>query len=172
MIPRPVLPEDGRVTGEYVLAVLRIVMGFMLIWAFLDKLLGLGFPTGSDAAVINGGSPTEYYLTYLVSGPFASLYESLAGNAVLDILLMAGLLLVGAAMVAGVSSRLATLGMCVMMAVMFTMEIPPEDNPLVDYHVIYILAALAVYLLGGFGRLSLAKYYDSLPVIRDHGLLR
>ena len=53
--------RDRRETGEYVLAVLRIVFGFMLIWAFFDKLLGLGMLTTPEAAIVNGGSPTEYY---------------------------------------------------------------------------------------------------------------
>ena len=44
--------------GRYVLSVMRIVLGFMLIWAFFDKLLGLGRLTDKSNAMINGGSPT------------------------------------------------------------------------------------------------------------------
>ena len=36
---------DRRAFGENALAVLRIVFGFMMVWAFLDKLLGLGMLT-------------------------------------------------------------------------------------------------------------------------------
>lgn len=64
--------DDGTESGyeAVALATMRIVLGFMLVWAFFDKLIGLGRQTGEDAAVINGGSPTEYYLSELVKGPF------------------------------------------------------------------------------------------------------
>lgn len=80
---------DRRAFGENALALLRIVFGFMMVWAFLDKLLGLGMLTSPEAAVINGGSPTEYYLTELVSGVFADFWHIFAGNPMVDFLLMA-----------------------------------------------------------------------------------
>lgn len=162
--------DRGR--GELVLEILRIVLGFMLIWAFLDKLLGLGMPTTPDAAMINEGSPTEYYLSHLVSGPFEGIYSSLAGNPVLDILLMTGLLLVGVAMILGVASRLSTVGMCVMMALMFSLEIPPDDNPFVDYHIVYILASIAIYYLGGYGALGLGERWSELSIVKRFPILR
>ena len=57
---------DLRESGPLALGLMRIVLGFMLVWAFLDKMFGLGFPSPSSAAVINGGSPTEYYLNVSV----------------------------------------------------------------------------------------------------------
>jgi thiosulfate dehydrogenase [quinone] large subunit len=60
------------------LAVLRIGFGLTFLWAFFDKLLALGYATGTnpetgavdrfgDAAWINGASPTEGFLTYGVN---------------------------------------------------------------------------------------------------------
>ena len=163
---------DRRAFGENALALLRIVFGFMMVWAFLDKLLGLGMLTSPEAAVINGGSPTEYYLTELVSGVFADFWHIFAGNPMVDFLLIAGLLLVGVALVAGIASRLATVGMCVMMLMMYTLSVPPSDNPLVDYHIAYILGMVAVYCLGGFDRLSLNGWWSELGVIRRFPVLR
>jgi thiosulfate dehydrogenase [quinone] large subunit len=37
-------------------AVLRIVMGLMFLWAFVDKTFGLNYSTSSSQAWINGGS--------------------------------------------------------------------------------------------------------------------
>lgn len=101
-----VLEADRNEWGLRMLAVMRIVLGFMMIWAFLDKMFGLGMLTTPEAAVINGGSPTEYYLSELVSGVFAGFFHAIAGNPVVDFLLMAGLLLVGIGLVLGVASRL------------------------------------------------------------------
>lgn len=41
-----------------VLAALRLTTGFIFLWAFLDKLFGLGFSTPSERAWINGGKPS------------------------------------------------------------------------------------------------------------------
>lgn len=169
---RTLLGWDKRVLGEYILSVLRIVFGFMMLWAFFDKLLGLGMLTTPEAAIINGGSPTEYYLTELVSGVFADFWHVLAGNHLVDFLLMAGLLLVGIALIAGIASKLATVGMCVMMGLMYTLSVPPSDNPLVDYHIAYILGMIAVYCLGGFDRLSVNGWWSGLGMVRRFGLLQ
>ena len=158
--------------GWIALSVMRIVLGFMLIWAFFDKLLGWGRLTTKDAAMINGGSPTEYYLSSLVSGPFEGMWNALAGNQFVDILLMFGLLAVGTALMLGIASRLATIGMAIMMLMMYTLVLPPSDNILVDYHIVYICGILAIYWLGGFDRISLNGYWKELPVVKDYQILQ
>ena len=163
---------DSQELGTYALAVLRIVFGFMLIWAFFDKLFGLGMQTTPEAAIINGGSPTEYYLTELVSGVFANLFHSLAGNPILDFLLMAGLLVIGIALLAGFVSKLATIGMCVMMFLMYLLSVPPSDNPLVDYHIAYIIAMIAICLLGGFDKLSINGWWNHLGIVQRFQILQ
>ena len=47
------------------LAVLRIAMGFLFLWAFLDKTFGLHYATPSAKAWIHGGSPTKGFLNGL-----------------------------------------------------------------------------------------------------------
>ncbi len=161
---------DGK--GPLCLAILRIVLGWMMIWAFLDKMFGLGYPSPPEVAFMNGGSPTAYYLSSLVSGPFTGFWNSLAGNAIVDWVLMLGLLAVGVALTLGIASKLSTIGMVIMMALMFTLTIPPADNPLVDYHVVYIIAMLAIYWLGGFEHLSLDGTWKSLSVVRRFPILQ
>lgn len=135
-------------------------------------MFGLGMLTTPEAAVINGGSPTEYYLSELVSGVFAGFFHAIAGNPVVDFLLMAGLLLVGIGLMLGVASRLSCIGMCAMMVLMYMLNVPPSDNPLVDYHIVYILATLAVYFLGGFGKWGLEDRWMSLGVVRRFRILQ
>lgn len=62
-------PVVRSVAARRVLATLRLAFGFTFLWAFFDKLLALGYATGTapdgsvdrfgDAAWIHGGSPTE-----------------------------------------------------------------------------------------------------------------
>ena len=70
-------PGRGRDTGVHrhppgarkVLAVARIVIGFTFLWAFVDKLFGLGFATPSARAWINGGTPAQGFIKG-IDGPF------------------------------------------------------------------------------------------------------
>src|SRR3989344_2234299 len=80
---------------KIVLMTLRFVMGFIFLWAFFDKVFGLGFATTSEKAWINGGSPTSGFLASAVRGPFADFFHSLSGVAAVDWLFMLGLLFVG-----------------------------------------------------------------------------
>ena len=99
--------------SPYIWALLRISTGFIFLWAFLDKMFGLGFATCRDAttSVINsgcadawtqGGSPTTGFLGNAVTGPFADFYHNLAGLAWVDWLFMLGLLFVGVGLMFGI----------------------------------------------------------------------
>jgi thiosulfate dehydrogenase [quinone] large subunit len=63
-------------------------MGLIFLWAFFDKLLGLGFATKAENAWINGGSPTSGFLLHGTKGPFAEFFQSLAGIPTVDWLFM------------------------------------------------------------------------------------
>jgi len=62
-----------------VLGVLRILFGFTFLWAFLDKLFGLGKATPSESAWLNGGDPTYGSLANN-EGTFSSFFSGLAGQ--------------------------------------------------------------------------------------------
>ena len=88
----------------YALGATRIAFGFYFLWAFVDKMFGLGFATPAERAVVNGGSPTTGYLSG-VEGPLAGFYNAMAGNAFVDVLFMAGLLGIGLTLMLGAGAR-------------------------------------------------------------------
>lgn len=174
-VPRELGSETGSQNGHRRrpavsgwLAGLRVATGFVFLWAFFDKLLGLGYATPSERAWINGGSPTKGFLGNLDAGPFASTFRSIAGDWWVDWLFMLGLLGIGTAVVLGVGLRLAAVSGTVLMALMWIAEWHParytsagdatsSTNPLVDYHVVYALALIVVAVTAagnrwGFGR--------------------
>ena len=157
--------------GSLVTVAIRVALGWIMLWAFLDKMFGLGFETPAGSGFVNGGSPSSY-VVYVTNGVFKDLFTSLAGNTVVDVLLLLACLGLGLSFILGFASRLSTVLMSVFLAVMFLLEVPPTDNPLIDYHVIYILAVLAVYLYGGFEKLSLNQAWVKLPVVRDFRILQ
>ena len=89
-------------TNNYIWSALRIGLGIIFLWGFFDKLFGLGFNTPPDQSWLAGSSPTFGYLNFATYGPFAGLMKGMAGNPVVDLLYMAGLLLIGLSLILGI----------------------------------------------------------------------
>lgn len=177
--------QDALVTSapaRRALAVLRIGFGLTFLWAFLDKLLALGFSTGRDdagvvdrfgpAAWVNGASPTEGFLKFGAAGPFKGLYNSIGGAAWADWAFMLGLLGIGLALTLGVTIRFAAASGAVLYLLMWTVALPPETNPVLDDH---ILGAITMVVLG----LTLAgdtwgagRVWNRLDLVRRVPVLR
>lgn len=124
----------------------RLFMGFIFLWAFVDKLFGLGFATTAEKAWIHGGSPTYGFLAMATKGPFASFFQSLAGLPLVDWLFMLGLLFVGVTLILNRYVKWGAIAGMVMMALMYLAVLPPENNPIIDDHIIYILVLALVSL--------------------------
>jgi thiosulfate dehydrogenase (quinone) large subunit len=86
---------------RYVFAGVRLALGWTFLWAFLDKLFGLGHETASKAAWINGGHPTQGFLKFSAKGPFAGFYHSIAGTWWADTLFMVALIGIAIALIGG-----------------------------------------------------------------------
>lgn len=145
------------------LAVTRIALGFIFLWAFLDKTFGWGFATPAARAWVNGGSPTSGFLKG-VEGPFASFFNGLSGNVLIDWLFMLGLLGIGVALILGVGLRIAAISGTAMLVMMWMAAMPMTNNPVLDDHIIY---ALVLWVIA-FGRreLSLADWWLSKPAVK------
>jgi len=151
----------------YALALARIFLGFIFLWAFVDKLFGLGFATcrdkldavhiGCSQAWVHGGSPTMGFLTHATSGPLHHVYMQLGTNhsGLIDWLFMLGLLVVGLGLTLGVFIRLATSVGAVMLLLMWSSLLWPSANPFVDEHIIYIFVLATINLANSQQRLGL-----------------
>lgn len=166
-----------------VLAVLRLSLGWVFLWAFLDKLFALGFSTGrdaktgvvdrfGDAAWLNGGSPTKGFLSFATSGPLKGFYGSFAGAAWADWLFMIGLLGIGAALMLGIGMRVATLSGIAMLVMMWSAALPPANNPFMDEHLVYALTLTVLLGVGAGHQFGLGDGWNRLPFVRRHRWLR
>lgn len=153
------------------LAVTRVLLGFVFVWAFLDKLLGLGVSTPAERAWLAGGSPTTGFLKG-VQGPFADFFNSLSGVAVVDWLFMAGLLGIGVALVLGVAVRLAAWSGALMMVLMWAASLPLENNPLVDDHIVYAAVLLVLGWALPQQKLSLGKWWQGQSFVKKNAWLQ
>ena len=106
-------------SARIVLAVLRIVVGFIFLWTFLDKTFGLGFSTPRQMAWINGGQPAQGFIKGVaVHSPFGSAFELLA-NPVSDWLFMAGMLGVGVALTLGIGLKMSAFAASALMVPLY-----------------------------------------------------
>jgi thiosulfate dehydrogenase [quinone] large subunit len=160
----------------YALALARISLGFIFLWAFADKLFGLGFSTcrdkldavhaGCSQAWTHGGSPTTGFLSHATQGPFSNWYHHLAGLAWVDWLFMLGLLTVGLGLLLGVFIRLSTTIGIVMLLLMWSSLLWPATNPFVDEHIVYIFVLAAINLANSQQRWGLHDNWVKTRLVR------
>ncbi|MDJ1135490.1 hypothetical protein [Streptomyces iconiensis] len=162
-----------------VLAGVRLLTGFVFLWAFFDKTFGWGYATPSGQGWVQGGSPTKGFLSGVTVGPMESTFHNWAGNGWVDSLFMLGLLGIGIALAGGILLRLSAVAGTFMMALMWIAEWPPakhlsdgspsmSTNPFADYHLVYaaVLVLLAVLYAGRAW--GLGAWWERLPFIRRH----
>ncbi|NUR50782.1 MAG: DoxX family membrane protein [Hamadaea sp.] len=153
---RPVAETGAHKAARYVFAGVRIGIGWTFLWAFLDKLFGLGISTPDKNAWINGGHPTAGFLGKSATGPFTDLWHNAAGTWWADWLFMAGLLGIGLALILGIGMRIAAVAGTVLYVLMWSVVLHPATNPFLDDHLIQagVLVGLALISAGdtlGFG---------------------
>ncbi len=162
----------GQTKLETIWGLLRLGMGWMLFWTFLDKLLGLGFATTPEKAWIAGNSPTFGFLTFGSKGPFAEFYQGLAGNPVVDYLFMSGLLLIGLSLLLGVGVRIAGYCGALMMILIYSAGfLPPEHNPFVDNHIIYAILLVGLTLTKSGHYLGFGKRWSDTMLVKKYPFL-
>ena len=185
-------PETGRGVG-IVWGVLRLLMGWTFLWAFIDKMFGLGFATGRDAdtgaivfggadAWINGGSPTAGVLGFAVKGPFKGFYQSVTGfqmgaagptaAAWVDWVFMLSMLAIGLALILGIGVKLASIGGAIWMVIFYTATaIWPEHNPFVDEHVIELVVLIGLFLANAGRHLGFGTWWQRTALVRRFPIL-
>lgn len=178
---------------QRVFGLLRVAMGWTFLWAFVDKLFGLGFATGRNAetgaivfggpdAWINGGSPTAGVLGFALKGPFKGFYETITGVTVgaagpqvanwVDWVFMASMLMIGLGLILGIGVKLAALGGIAWMAIFYTATaIWPEHNPFLDDHVVYAIVLAGLFLANAGRYYGLGKAWQNVPFVKGRTYL-
>jgi thiosulfate dehydrogenase [quinone] large subunit len=162
---------DNRAVG-LLAGLARLSLGWVFLWAFLDKTFGFGFATENKDSWLEGGSPTFGFLTFGAAGPFKGTYNDIAGQAWADWLFMLGLLGIGVALMAGVFMNLASWAGTVLLVLMWTAVLPPENNPFMDDHLVYALVLLLLAAMGAGRWLGLGGWWERQDMVQKHPVLR
>jgi thiosulfate dehydrogenase [quinone] large subunit len=151
--------------ARYILAGIRIALGFVFLWAFVDKVFGWGFATTPAKSWLNGGSPTQGFLGGS-KGPFSGFYHAIAGTGFADFMFMAALAAIGSALILGIGMRLAAIGGAALTVMMWAVVLPPASNPILDEHLIYAAVLIVLALLGAGNTLGLGRAWTATPLVR------
>jgi thiosulfate dehydrogenase [quinone] large subunit len=165
-------PATGNAVARYAAAAARLSLGWIFLWAFLDKTFGLGYATESKNAWIDGGSPTNGFLSNAPTGPFKDIYNDIAGAAWADWLFMIGLLGIGVALLAGIAMRIAAAAGALLLILMWTAVLPPENNPFMDDHIVYAIVLVLLAALGAGKTLGLGTTWEKLPIVKRNPILK
>jgi len=152
--------------ARIVWAAARLSLGWIFLWAFLDKLFGLGHQTKAAQAWLSGGHPTAGFLGKATKGPLAGFYRGLAGDAWVDWLFMLGLLGIGVALILGIAMRVAAAAGAVLMVMMWSAVLPPANNVFMDDHLIYALLLVGLAIVGAGETLGLGRWWASTALVR------
>jgi thiosulfate dehydrogenase [quinone] large subunit len=179
MLERDVVTHSA---ARQALAALRIAFGLTFLWAFVDKLFALGFATGraedgtvdrfGDAAWIHGGSPTLGFLKFGADGPFKGFYNSIAGAGWADWLFLLCLLGIGLALTFGFAMRIGTAAGALLYLMMWTVVLPPENNPVLDDHILGLLTMIVLGLTLAGDTWGFGSMWARTKLVRRYPFLR
>ena len=122
---------------------------------------------GSTEAV-----PPRAYLGFATKGPFADFYQSIAGAAWADWLFMIGLLGIGAALTLGIGMRIGTAAGAVLYVLMWTAVLPPENNPVIDDHILGAISMVVLGLTAAGTTWGLGQLWNRNALVRSNHWLR
>lgn len=157
--------------ARVLLGVLRIMFGFIFVWAFLDKTFGLGKATPSENAWIDGGDPTFGYLSNN-EGTFASFFTGLAGQQWVTWLFMIGLLGIGIALICGAGMKIAAITGGLLYLFMWLSAFPLENNPFVDDHLTGAILLVFFAVAGAGDTLGLGTWWKQTSLVQRMPILR
>lgn len=154
------------------IALLRISMGWIFLWAFFDKVFGLGYSTTPGKSWLDGVSPTLGFLKFGTSGPFKPVFVNLAGNPIVDWLFVLGLLGVGTALILGIGKKLSTMSGCLLLLLMWLATLPPKNNPVIDEHIIYIFVLQLLLQLRSGEVFGLGLWWNETKLVKKFSFLK
>lgn len=158
-------------TVNFIWVLLRFSLSFIFLWAFFDKLFGLGFATQDDKSWLKGISPTLGFLKYATYGPLATFYQNIAGHLIVDLLFMGGLLLIGLSLLFGIGIKIAGYSGALMMFLMWSACLPPENNPFLDEHIVYLLIFIGLTKVKAGHTFGLGRWWSSLKIVKRYPFL-
>ena len=152
-------PKSGKGWATFGL---RLVIGFMFLWGGIEKI----------ETELGGKMATSGFLAHAVSGPFAVFFNGLAGNPVVEALVVYGELLIGMSIMLGIFTRVGAISGIAINFLFYISQLPVQNNPIVNDYVVYMFVFLAFLFLvpGRFmgldGLLQKSGFVQRRPILQ------
>lgn len=134
----------------------RLSMGWIFIWSGFDKLI-----TNFTA---------EGFLVNASKGPLKDIFVDMGTNStaldVIDPLMVWGQILIGFSLILGVFTRVGLLFAAAQILLFYLAQLWPENNPFMDFHIIYIGIFALLGALGAGRVVGLDALIEELPVVK------
>ena len=82
------------------------------------------------------------------------------------------LLGIGLTLILGIGMRVGAISGALLLMLMWSAELPLDNNPFVDDHVIYALVLVMLVLAGAGYTIGLGKRWERIPFVAKHGWLK
>ncbi|WP_248896789.1 DoxX family protein [Haloplanus halobius] len=159
----------------YSLFLLRLVMGWTLFQGGITKVV-----TYLDADPSNNWTAAGYLTNLPEGNPFTTLFASMAGNPLIDMLNMWGLTLTGLAIILGAFLRWSAFWGAVMMLFYWLASLqggllaglPIAHGWVVDDHLVYVILLFGLGAFGAGRILGVDAVLEDTSVVRNHPWLK
>ena len=177
--PGPVHPltappeaPSGRVV-RYTAAALRLSLGWVFLWAFLDKAFGWGLATHAEApGSAAAARPPASWRSRPPVDRLEGIYHDLAGQTWADWLFMVGLLGIGVALLAGIATADRRRGRAHCSWSDVGRRAAPGQQPFMDDHLVYAMVLVLLAALSAGRTWGLGRAWESLGIVKRNGWLR
>jgi len=160
----------------YAILALRVTMGWVLLQGGVTKLI-----TYLDADPATNWTAAGYLANAIPEGnPMGDLWLAMAGNPLIDVLVMWGLTLTGLGLILGAFVRWNAFWGAVMMLMFWaaalqggiTAGLPIAHGWVVDDHMVYAALLFGLGAIGAGRILGLDAYLEDLDVVQNNAWLR
>ena len=162
-LPRTTLPTDTFDRAIAFVEERRLLVEVLVIAGALVIFLASVLPNLANHPAITDDEIWVLSASYKLaeegifgSDMFAGFYNAIAGNALINVLFMVGLLGIGLALILGIGMRVAAISGTIMYVMMWAAELPIVTNPFLDDHLtgamtLIVLALTAAGATWGLG---------------------
>ncbi len=158
--------------ARYSAAAVRLSMGWVFLWAFLDKLFGLGHETAEQGRLDQRRQPHQGLPRLRRHGPVQGLLQRHRRRRLGRLAVHDRPARHRHRAVLGIAMRVAAAAGVLLLVLMWTAVLPPANNPFMDDHLIYAMVLVLITALGAGHTWGLGRTWESLALVRRTPWLR
>ncbi len=140
----------------------RLSFGWIFIWSGFDKLIT---DFGSEGFLVNASS-----------GPLKDVFVDMGTSSValdvIDPLMVWGQILIGFSLIFGFFTRIGLLFAAIQMFLFYLAQLYPENNPFLDFHIIYIGIFALLGALGAGRIVGIDAFLEETEAVKKRPILK